>query len=318
MSSSHALLTIGMPVYNGDGTIEGAISSILSQSFRDFVLVISDNASTDATPAIVKKMASSDHRIRYVRQPFNLGAGANFLWVAEDIQTPYFMWFACDDTIDSGFLEICISALERNSRVGMAFSGISNVDSRGRVIREYPDFPAFSGRTTWPAIYRFVMSPEIYGKANLIYSIYRREIVLGALAHHGLRDTWGSDMSFVLSALILGGGIHISPEVLFKKSYIRADDDRGDPLHIEIPEDLGSQSCPLSHFDEYEEANVDAAKGSKYHLMVAVLMHYRHLKIARLKRLRDDGVMELRWWVSLQLSVSDVVSSIVHAIKVTT
>jgi glycosyltransferase involved in cell wall biosynthesis len=311
------VLTIGMPVYNGETTIEEAISSILSQSFQDFVLVISDNASTDGTPDIIEKMARMDCRIRYFPQTSNIGALANFLFVADKIQTPYFMWFASDDIIDSRFIATCIDILEGRANLGMAFSSINNIDSKGRVIREYPELHFLSGRASWRTVSRFVLSPELFGKANLFYSIYRRKIVQKALAQHGLKDAWGSDMSFVLSALIYGGGIYIFPEVLFKKRYIRAGDDLDDLLKVEIPGDLLSQSCPISHFDEYEKVIVDAARDSRYCFIVAMLMRYRYQKLLRLKRFNEDGILKLPFWDNLKLSVSEVALSVVHAFQVT-
>lgn len=53
-------VSIGMPVYNGADVIEQAIESVLSQSFRDFELIISDNASTDRTEEICRRYAAED------------------------------------------------------------------------------------------------------------------------------------------------------------------------------------------------------------------------------------------------------------------
>ena len=76
-------VSIGLPVYNGGEFIRAAIESILAQTFPDFELNISDNASTDETEAICRDYAAQDQRIRYVRQSTNLGAGANFKFVFE-------------------------------------------------------------------------------------------------------------------------------------------------------------------------------------------------------------------------------------------
>ena len=69
-------VSIGMPVYNGAPFIREAIESLLSQTFTDFELVISDNASTDRTEAICREYAEKNQRIRYVRQSENRGATA--------------------------------------------------------------------------------------------------------------------------------------------------------------------------------------------------------------------------------------------------
>ena len=70
--SGTPLVTVGMPVYNGAATIEGAMRSLLDQTFTDIELLVSDNASSDATSDVVARLAAADARVRYVRQPVNL------------------------------------------------------------------------------------------------------------------------------------------------------------------------------------------------------------------------------------------------------
>jgi len=76
--SSSPDLTIGLPVYNGERYLAGALDSILNQDYSDFVLVISDNASIDATQDICEDYADRDDRITYVRQETNMGGAWNF------------------------------------------------------------------------------------------------------------------------------------------------------------------------------------------------------------------------------------------------
>lgn len=107
-------LSVGMPVFNGGSTIAAAIESLLNQSFTDFELLISDNASDDATQEICQRYAAEDARIRYVRQAENLGAWGNFLFVYEQSKTEYFMWAAADDRRTAGFMQENIALLECN------------------------------------------------------------------------------------------------------------------------------------------------------------------------------------------------------------
>ncbi|MDO8969426.1 MAG: glycosyltransferase family 2 protein, partial [Saprospiraceae bacterium] len=87
-------ITVGLPVYNGSNTIRQVLNSLLSQSFTDFILVISDNASTDDTGTICQEYASIDSRVRYIRQSQNIGAEANFRFVFQAALSEYFMWAA--------------------------------------------------------------------------------------------------------------------------------------------------------------------------------------------------------------------------------
>jgi glycosyltransferase involved in cell wall biosynthesis len=106
-----ATVSIGLPVYNGEEFLEEAIVSLLNQSFRDFELIVSDNASTDATPDIVRKYQKEDHRIRYIRQENNIGPGNNFIYVLTQAKARLFMWASHDDIWAHNWLETLIENL---------------------------------------------------------------------------------------------------------------------------------------------------------------------------------------------------------------
>lgn len=108
------IVSIGMFIYNGGAHIRAAIESMLNQSFRDFELLISDNASTDNTEAICREYATRDNRIRYVRQPVNLGAEANCLFVLDQTVGEFFMWAAHDDIKSADFLEHNLNFLKQH------------------------------------------------------------------------------------------------------------------------------------------------------------------------------------------------------------
>lgn len=109
--TSHAL-TVGVPVYNGAATLQRALDSIANASPERVRIVISDNASTDATESICRAFAAGRTNVTYVRQPVNRGATANFQAVFDASDSPYFMWLASDDWIDEGFLEASIDFLQ--------------------------------------------------------------------------------------------------------------------------------------------------------------------------------------------------------------
>jgi glycosyltransferase involved in cell wall biosynthesis len=111
-SELKATVTIGMPVYNAASTIRAALDSLLGQTYRDFTLVISDNASSDNTEAICREYGAHDSRIRYVRQSTTLSAAMNFRCVLFEAHTPYFMWAAGDDLWAPTFVERTLTFLE--------------------------------------------------------------------------------------------------------------------------------------------------------------------------------------------------------------
>jgi glycosyltransferase involved in cell wall biosynthesis len=108
------LISVGMPVYNGEKTLKAALDSVLSQTIGDFELIISDNASTDNTEEICRKYAADDSRISYIRQLENIGAPKNFKFVLDEAQAKYFMWATSDDIKSIDFLEKNYYFLENN------------------------------------------------------------------------------------------------------------------------------------------------------------------------------------------------------------
>ena len=107
-------VAIGMPVFNGGATLAPAIDSLVHQTFRDFTLIISDNASTDCTQSVCERFANVDPRIEYIRQRNNIGAEANFDFVLQHSNADYFMWAAADDSRSPDFLELCVAFLDEH------------------------------------------------------------------------------------------------------------------------------------------------------------------------------------------------------------
>jgi glycosyltransferase involved in cell wall biosynthesis len=132
-------VSIGMPVYNGEKFIREAFDSLLTQTFTDFELIISDNASTDATEAICREYAACDPRIRYVRQSQNRGPAANFKFVLDEAVGEYFMWAACDDTRSPDFLEVNFKFLSENPEYAASTSP-NRWDGQGQGQQKIVDF----------------------------------------------------------------------------------------------------------------------------------------------------------------------------------
>jgi glycosyltransferase involved in cell wall biosynthesis len=130
-------LTIGLPVYNGERFLARALDSLLAQDFADFVLLVSDNASTDATPDILADYAVLDERVCIVRQHRNLGASPNWCWVARKADTELFTWAACDDEYAPSFLSRCITLLDADPGIVLAYTGTVDIDEEGRRLREW-------------------------------------------------------------------------------------------------------------------------------------------------------------------------------------
>lgn len=114
-------LTIGMPCYNAQPFIAATIDNLLGQTHADFVLLVSDNASTDETRAIVQSYAACDPRVKLIEQATNIGANANYNHLARSAETEYFKWHSTNDLISPNALEACIDVLDENRDVALCF-----------------------------------------------------------------------------------------------------------------------------------------------------------------------------------------------------
>ncbi len=192
MNKSKPLVSIGMPVYNGERYLAGAIDSLLAQDFDDFELIISDNASTDSTGQICEQYAARDRRIRYYRNDTNLGAAKNFHRVFELSSGKYFMWAAHDDLWEPTYINECVTALEQNPEailcctrlrfideegepVILGYDGDHNFDSVGLSARERVRI--LLSRTGWYTIYG-LMRADILRKTNLTKNVWGVDVVL--------------------------------------------------------------------------------------------------------------------------------------------
>src|SRR5215467_6020398 len=106
-------VSIGLPVYNGENYVANAIMRLLAQTFHDFELVISDNASADRTREICLSFAQQDKRIRYHRNETNIGLAANHNRTFELSTGQYFKWAAHDDDFPPTMLGTFVSAFDR-------------------------------------------------------------------------------------------------------------------------------------------------------------------------------------------------------------
>lgn len=191
-------VSIGMFVYNGDGCIHDAIKSILNQSFKDFELIISDNASTDKTGDICREYANKDSRIRYIRQLKNIGATANCLVVLDEAVGEYFMWAAHDDVKSENFLEVNLKFLQENLDY---IASTSPISFKGGL----PDPEMMGDRSLSQelASERFCGCLSAWRGCGRFYSLMRRSVLIdNKVIRH--KPYMGLDIAFILELAIKG------------------------------------------------------------------------------------------------------------------
>jgi glycosyltransferase involved in cell wall biosynthesis len=134
-------VSIGLPVYNGQDYLEQTVEALLAQTFRDFELVLVDNASTDRTEAICRGFAARDSRVRYHRNPTNIGGAPNFN-LAFDLANaaPLFKWAAHDDLHAPEFLAECVAVLDARPEVVLCHTDSEFIDGQGHAFaRDEPE-----------------------------------------------------------------------------------------------------------------------------------------------------------------------------------
>lgn len=128
---SEPLVTVGVPVYNGERYLARALDSLLAQTFVDFEIVICDNCSEDATAEISADYSDRDPRVRFHRNPENLGLVGNFNRAFELARGTYFKWATHDDWHACHSLELTVGALEARPDASLCGTGVSIIDEDG-------------------------------------------------------------------------------------------------------------------------------------------------------------------------------------------
>lgn len=149
-------LTIGLPVFNGEDLLSESIEALLGQSYEDFELVISDNASTDSTAAICRRYMKLDSRVRYVRQLCNIGLHPNENFLMRQTHTELFKLAAHDDLHARDLVKRCVEALDEHPEVVVAHSWEARINAAGSVT-EGLAYPVTADATRAPDRFRSML-----------------------------------------------------------------------------------------------------------------------------------------------------------------
>jgi glycosyltransferase involved in cell wall biosynthesis len=211
-SGGQARMSIGVPVFNGARYLEACVDSLLSQTYCDLEILISDNASTDRTPDICRAYCDLDQRVRYFRQPRNRGVAANYRFVFDHTGGEFFKWAAYDDVCEPQFIERCVATLSRSPSDVLAFPSTTFIDGAGEPL------PRVDGGARWRN------HPKPIGRLNDLlvdptrsfakwqFGVIRR----AALVRTGLiRNYDASDQVLMAELALLGGFARVS-EPLFR------------------------------------------------------------------------------------------------------
>jgi glycosyltransferase involved in cell wall biosynthesis len=211
MSLENPTLSIGLAVYNGEKNLREAIESILCQTYQDFELILSDNASTDGTAEICKEYLAKDPRIKYHRNEQNIGGANNENLTFKLSKGKYFRWAAHDDICAPTLFEKCIAVLEENPEIVLCHSKIIEIVEG---IERNPQTDMQLGEKPKP-YQRFVELSNRNHSCEAIYGIIRSEVFRKTRLQLNYTD---SDRT-LLCELSLYGPFRQIPERLFYKRF---------------------------------------------------------------------------------------------------
>jgi len=211
MVNAPPTLSIGLPVYNGEDFIAQALDSIQNQTFQDFEIIISDNASTDRTAEICKQYANKDSRISYSRSDKNLGAAWNYNRAFELATGKYFKWASHDDLCDPSYFNKCIDILEQDSSIVLCYANTTVINPAGELTSDYTEDLHLQSPKISERYRKFHQRFFEKYKCNAIFGIVRRDVLQETelIGHYEASDI------VLLAELSLRGKVYEIPEHLF-------------------------------------------------------------------------------------------------------
>lgn len=204
MTASQAIsrdVTIGLPVFNGADNLDKTFEILTSQDYQNLVILVSDNASTDETPAIIEKWAARDCRITSYRQSENIGPVGNFDWVLSEASTDWFMFAAHDDDWSTNYVSALVARGKSESVCQLVVPKVSFTfpDERTPIVRSL-DESLFQLEGTRKKL-------ALLGAAHgsWFYGMYRRQHLLDVIgASASFPHTWGRDLVMLLPSILSG------------------------------------------------------------------------------------------------------------------
>ena len=229
MTVERPKVSIGLPVYNGERYLSAALDGMLRQTFEDFEIVISDNASTDSTREICSAYCKKDDRIRYSRNDTNIGSARNYNKVFALSRGSYFAWAAHDDLYGNRYLESCVEVLDNDPSVSLCYSVPEIIDAFGKPI------PALGPNQMIGAdgkVVSHIDKPHI-AESPRIEERFRDAIdnfwclqVFGLIRAENMRDSglqrgyYGADKIFLAEISLMGRFHQIDEKLFFKRVHI--------------------------------------------------------------------------------------------------
>lgn len=221
-----ALITVGLPVYNAEAFLRESMDSLLGQTFTDFVLIISDNASVDGTADICQDYVRRDDRVRYFRNAENIGLPGNFNRVFELSDTRYFKWSSADDYWGDTMLEKSLAVLEADPEIALCYPKTTFVDAAGGNPQPYEDKLCLTDDDPKK---RFIQLHERVGLCHHLLGLIRTEHLRKTMLY-GPHNA--SDIALLAELSLYGKFFELPERLYFRRFHEKSSSwARGDEEH---------------------------------------------------------------------------------------
>lgn len=215
MPPSNPLVSIALPIRNGEHKLAEVVKSVLAQDHENVEFVISDNASTDATEEICREFARADLRISYHRHPENVGLFNNFNATIRLAKGRFFRWIGHDDTLEPTYVSQCLAAFREDEQRVLVSTQIAYLDADGSA-----QSAAYhgTGLASHDPVLRLREMLRLLNESYLLidplYSLIRRD-VLQALPR---RNIYNEDQVLACRLAMAGPWGHVN-EVLARRPW---------------------------------------------------------------------------------------------------
>lgn len=238
-------VSIGVPLYNGASLIQECLDCLAEQSFSDYEVVISDNASTDGTSDICAAMAARDARFRHIRHPATHDVLMNFVAALQATSAPLFMWRAFDDLSDPDYLARLVALHDSNPGLRLAVGSVLQDFGPAKPGKLIP----YRAKDTGPEVPR-VLAQLFRGEASWYYGLWSRTAIVEVMADLKVLfpDPWAGDHLSLFHCAVQDG-IRGDSRAVFRQRI--------------LPSVRGYVDRPKPSFTEMTDRNARFAKAAR-------------------------------------------------------
>lgn len=241
MSERVPVVSVCLPVYNGEKFVGMALQSVLGQTLENIELIISDNASTDRTAEICQDAAARDRRVRYSRSQVNVGLARNHNRAFALARGEYAIWMGHDDEMADTYLSRCVERLALEPSAALCFSDSCDIDEHSKALR----IVRFEDVCSSPiASVRYSDTVRYESRNDMIYGVIRASVLRQTRLHGAY---YGSDWVLLAEIALRGHFCHI-PDPLFCRRYHSSQSSkrgRFENVAIFDPQRVGKRNYPF-------------------------------------------------------------------------